>query len=63
MPLSHKTFSDASPLTHFPVLVQAPAPSLVVPPTEALGDEVAAIQAMFQAEESQWVETQEHMAQ
>jgi hypothetical protein len=44
--------------------VQAPASSaLVVPPAEALGDEAAAIQAMFQAEETQWVETQEHMAQ
>lgn len=32
-----------------------------MPPIE--GDEGAAIQAMFQAEETQWVETQEHMAQ
>jgi hypothetical protein len=27
------------------------------------GDESDAIQAMFQAEETQWVETQQHMAQ
>lgn len=37
-------------------------PSTVVP-IDVQGEEGAAIQAMFQAEETQWVETQEHMAQ
>ncbi|KAG8760155.1 hypothetical protein FRC14_003911 [Serendipita sp. 396] len=35
----------------------------ILPPPDVQGDEGAAIQAMFQATDTQWQETQEHMAQ